>query len=77
MTALDATRKALFEAEKRGRWLAAWEIQRWIKALTGRRYSESGITARIRDLRKAQYGGHRIDERKRERCQSHEYRLIT
>ena len=42
------------------RWLTSVQLQKVIKAKTGKLYSESTITARIRDLRKPEYGGHKI-----------------
>ena len=56
-------------------WLSPYEIQRFIEAQTGVWHSDSAITARLRDLRKAQYGAHVIIKRKREGSRSYEYRL--
>lgn len=43
-----------------------WEIQQAVEALPhGAHFSESTISARIRDLRKPQHGGHTIKRRTR------------
>lgn len=43
-----------------------WEIQQAVEALPqGAHFSESTISARIRDLRKPQYGDHTIHRRTR------------
>lgn len=42
------------------RWLTSTQIQKAIKAREQELYSESTITARIRDLRKPEYGGHPV-----------------
>ena len=55
MTVHEAVRKAVSE-----RWVTAYEAQRRVKALTGTLVSESAVTARIRDLRKPQYGAHPV-----------------
>ena len=60
---------------KYGGWFTSPELQHYVKHVTGRLYSDSTITARIRDLRKPQYGGHVIDARKRKSSRSYEYRL--
>jgi len=50
-----------------------WEIQQAVEAEQGGHYfSESTIGARIRDLRKDQYGGHTIRRRSRH-GQTYEY----
>ncbi len=55
MTVLEAALKAVSE-----RWVTAYEAQRRVKALTGHQVSESVVTARLRDLHKAQYGAHPV-----------------
>ncbi len=59
----------------RGVWLAPYDIQRIIEIKYDTRMSDSSITARMRDLRKAKYGGHVIDCRKRPGAKVYEYRL--
>ena len=55
MTVIEAVKQAI---SRRG--LTGWEIQRQVQLLTGKLISESGATARARDLRKPQYGGHEV-----------------
>jgi hypothetical protein len=55
MSVIEAVKQAI---SRRG--LTGWEIQREVQRLTGKLISESGATARCRDLRKAQYGGHEV-----------------
>jgi hypothetical protein len=58
-----------------GEWLTPSQIQRGILNRTGEMHSDSSITARIRDLRKPEYGGHVIEKRIREGSRAYEYRL--
>jgi len=67
-------------------WWRPSELQRLVREQTGQLYSESSITARLRDLRKLRYGGHLIDVRTSPRMvrdghgqrqsREREYRLI-
>lgn len=41
------------------------EIQSAVQARTGRRHPEASISARLRDLRHARYGGYIVDHRPR------------
>lgn len=43
-----------------GRWLAAYEVQAEIYKLTGKRVSESAVTARIRELRTVRAGCYNV-----------------
>lgn len=58
-----------------GRWWATFELQEEIWRTRGVRASESGISARVRDLRKAAYGAHIVAIRRRSGTKSYEYRL--
>lgn len=49
---------------KHGRWLPLWGVQMEVRMRFAIPISEAGVSARIRDLRKAQYGGHTIERRK-------------
>ena len=60
---------------KDGRWWTPWEICDEIHRNLGIRVSDSSCTARIRDGRKAQYGAHEIEIRKRQGTRSFEYHL--
>ena len=81
MTAMDAVVEVLELAKESGTWLTPYEIEMHIARKYGSRYSDSCITARIRDLRKSQYGAHRVSCRKRDtssrgfHSRSFEYRL--
>lgn len=56
-------------------WWSPWELQEQIWRTRGIRSSESGISARIRDLRKDQFGGHTVAIRRRSGTKAYEYRL--
>ncbi len=58
-----------------GRWLAPFELQEEIWRTRGIRVSESSCSARIRDCRKKQYGGHTVLIRKRSGTKFYEYKL--
>lgn len=58
-----------------GDWWAPWELCNAILNRHGVRISDSSVTARTRDLRKPQYGGHVIQKRIREGSRAYEYRL--
>ncbi len=59
----DATRLRgemahVYHTMKDGQWRTLGEIRR-------QQYSEAGISARLRDLRKAKFGGHTVNRRRR------------
>lgn len=56
---LAATRQAMSD----GRWWTLADLAREVGRLLGRRASEAAISARIRDLRKPQFGGHQVTPR--------------
>ena len=58
-------------------WITFYEIQREVERRTGEWHSDSGISARKRDLSKPQFGAHTFDKRIREGTKSWEYRLLT
>ena len=58
-----------------GNWWTPWQLQEEIWRTRGVRISESGASARLRDLRKAEYGAHKVDVRRRNGSKSFEYRL--
>ncbi len=61
------------------RWYTAWELQKMMTEGFGigerMIFSESTITARIRDLRKNDYGSYTVRSRKRTGASSWEYQL--
>lgn len=58
-----------------GRWVMPWEICARLWHDRKLRVSDSTVTARLRDLRKDQFGKHKIELRKREGSRAYEYRL--
>lgn len=57
-------------------WHSPQEIIHEINFVTGELYSDSCISARIRDLRKPEFGGHTVNARKRSGSRAWEYQLI-
>ncbi len=55
MTVHQAVLKAL-----NTRWMCGFEIVKFVKQETGTLISESAATARVRDLRKQQFGAHPV-----------------
>lgn len=58
-----------------GRWYAPWELCEEIFRTRSIRVSDSTITARLRDLRKPEFGDHNILIRKRVGTRFFEYKL--
>lgn len=58
-----------------GRWWTPYELCDEIWRTRGIRISDSSATARLRDARKPQYGGHSIAIRRRQGTRSFEYHL--
>lgn len=57
-------------------WVTLRQISSWCM-LIGHLDSEAGISARIRDLRRPEYGGHVIEKRRRVEGQGQwEYRMV-
>ena len=62
---------------KDGGWWTFYELQHEIQAQYGQWHSDSGISARKRDLSKAEYGGWQFEKRIRANTKNTwEYRLI-
>lgn len=57
------------------RWWTPAEICEEVWRTRGIRMSDSGCTARLRDARKEQFGGHKISIRRRNGTKAYEYRL--
>lgn len=57
-------------------WWMPWEICAAILRDKKMRISDSSCTARLRDLRKKQFGSHTIEKRIREGSRAYEYRLV-
>lgn len=56
-------------------WLTPYQLQALVEARTGEWHSDSALTARLRELRRAEYGGYLVEKRKCEGLKSFEYRL--
>jgi hypothetical protein len=59
-----------------GQWIMPREICDKLRYSWQLRASDSSVTARLRDLRKDQFGGHTIELRKRAGSRAYEYRLV-
>ncbi len=62
---LHATLEEMKAADVNGRWLTVPELAGRVQLRTGKLISETGLSARIRDLRKEKHGGHTVDKRQR------------
>lgn len=71
MTMTDAVRAIMLQSE----WVTPYQLQRAIEQMTGTWHSDSAVTARLRELRRPEFGGYLIERRKRENARSFEYRL--
>lgn len=60
---LSGGRYRVYQIMKDGRWRTLWDIQRSVATRYGAFYSETTISARLRDLRKAKHGGHQVHHR--------------
>lgn len=59
-----------------GKWYMPHEIIAEIKRSKGILISDSSCTARLRDLRKAQYGSHSVEKQRRQGSTAYEYKLV-
>jgi hypothetical protein len=57
------------------RWRTPWELCDIILRDKKLKISDSSCTARIRDLKKAKFGGHSVEKRIRSGSRAYEYRL--
>lgn len=69
------TRQLVIDCLSRGHWYATYEIQGYLQIAGHRLISESACSARIRDLRKPQFGGFIVNSRPRAGCTAWEYRV--
>lgn len=56
-------------------WITPYQLQAMVEARTGTWHSDASISARLRELRREEYGHHVIARRKREGTRSYEYRI--
>lgn len=57
-------------------WFTPQEIIRELLAEDGEMRSDSCVTARCRDLRKPEFGGYTVNQRRRAGSRAHEYQLV-
>jgi hypothetical protein len=67
------TREVIRELLSRGYPYTAYEVAGFLEITMKRRITESACTARIRDLRKPQFGGLIVKSRIRRGCRAGEY----
>jgi len=68
-------REVIRDLLSRGHHYSTYEIQGYLQIMLGRLISESAVSARVRDLRKPQYGGYNVISRPRHGCSAWEYRV--
>lgn len=61
---------------RRGNWFMPHELISLINLYHSVFISDSSCTARLRDLRKPQFGSHTIEKRIRDGSRAYEYRLV-
>lgn len=66
----------LLEATATGAWLTVPELVVQLERTYHVRASETGTSARVRDLRKEKHGSHDVPGRKRQGSELWEYRLV-
>lgn len=71
--------KRVYDVMKSGDWYTLSELMHIIFVHTGHNDSMTGISARIRDFRKARFGGHVVNSRRRgdPKRGLHEYQLVV
>lgn len=68
-------REVIRDLLSRGYAYTTYEVAGFLEITIGRRISESAVSARIRDLRKPQYGGYKVVSRPRHGCTAWEYQI--
>ena len=61
---LSGALMAVYDVLQDGKWWTLDQIRESIRFHHGKVYSEAGVSARLRDLRKAKFGGHTIEHRR-------------
>jgi len=69
-------RERVYEVMKGGAWWTLFDLQREVESRFGCRYSDSSISARVRDFRKEMFGGYEVKKRQIG-GRVFEYRLIV
>jgi len=76
-TQMLRVRDHMLVAAIRGRWLTLERISKGLERLwTGSRFPEASVSAQLRHLKKPQFGGYRVEKRRRGRSGTWEYRLL-
>lgn len=70
-------REVIRDLLSRGYAYTTHEVAGFLEITIGRRISESAVSARIRDLRKPQYGGYKVDSRPRHGSSAWEYSIAN
>jgi hypothetical protein len=71
------TREVIRDLLSRGHHYSTYEIQGYLQITLGRLISESAVSARVRDLRKPQFGGYTVMSRPRHGCSAWEYSILA
>lgn len=70
-------REAIKDLLSNGHWYTANEIVGYLLITHKKLLADAAITARIRDLRKPQFGGHKVPSRPRQGSTAWEYRRLS
>jgi hypothetical protein len=70
-------REVVRQVLSRGHFYTTYEVSGFIEITIGRRLSESAVSARIRDLRKPQFGGYNVISHPRPGCSAWEYQILA
>jgi len=70
-------REVIRDLLSRGYAYSTYEVAGFLEITIGRRISESAVSARIRDLRKPQYGGYTVNSRPRHVSTAWEYQILA
>lgn len=70
-------REVIRELLSRGHAYSTYEIQGYLQIVLGKMISESAVSARVRDLRKQQFGGIDVKSKRRNNCTAWEYWIAT
>lgn len=70
-------REVIRDLLSRGEPMTTYEVSTHLVFIMGKCFSESAISARIRDLRKPQFGGYKVDSRPRQGSSAWEYQILA
>lgn len=69
-------REVIRDLLSRGEAMTTYEVSTHLIFIMGKSFSESAISARIRDLRKPKYGGYKVKSKPRHGCTAWEYQIL-